>query len=169
MRAFPILSLLLLDCAAEPRSTESTGPTESVWPQRVTLVTTGAGVGSDSVQFADAAIIAGDGDLRLHQAMVLSIRSPTPESVCEKGKFAALDDIPTDLDACPAALSGTWGTAAYLDAATLHTSDESYAAGLGFLVRDRDHTALYRLRVVGDSYDAQGRSTVTFDYEPVPN
>jgi hypothetical protein len=99
---------------------------------------------------------------------VLSIRSPTPDSVCEKGKFAELGDIPTEVDTCPAALSGTWEKYAYLSATTLHTSEESFVVGLGLLLRNKEHTALYRARVVGDSYDAQGMSTATIDYEPVP-
>ncbi len=99
---------------------------------------------------------------------MLSIRSPTPESICEKGNFATLGDIPTALDTCPEALSGGWENYAYLSAATLHTTEESYAAGLGLLLWNKDHTALYRLRVVGDSYDAQGVTTATLDYEPVP-
>ena len=51
---------------------------------------------------------------------------------------------------------------------TLHTTEESYAAGYGLLLRDKEHKVLYRARVVGDSYNAQGGSTATIDYEPVP-
>lgn len=56
-----------------------------------------------------------------------------------------------DLDTCPAALSGTWEEFAYPSATTLHTSEESFVVGLGLLLWSKEHTALYRLRVVGDS------------------
>lgn len=163
MRAWLSLSLLFLaGCDMEAPPAPWTGP------KRVTLVTRAAGNESDGMQLADGAIVAGDGDLNLYQAMVLSLGSPTPGSLCEKGTFSALSDIPTDVDTCPAALSGTWGQRAYLGAAIVHTSEESDAIGLGLLVWNEEHTALYRLRVAGDSYDAQGVSTATFDYEPVP-
>ena len=68
----------------------------------------------------------------------------------------------------PTAPSGTREQFAYLSATSLHTTEESYVIGLGLLLWNREHTTLYRLRVVGDSYDAQGMSTATFDYEPVP-
>ncbi len=138
------------------------------WPKRVTLVTTIAATETGGVQLADGAIVAGEGDLSLYQSKVLSIRSLTADSVCEKGTYAALGDVPTDIDACPAALSGTWENFAYLSATTLHTTEESYVIGLGLLLWNKEHMVLYRVRVVGDSYDAQGMSTATLDYEPVP-
>ena len=163
MRVWLSLSLLCLGgCDME------TTPTPSAGPKRVTLVTQAVATESDGFQLEDGAIVADDGDLSLYQAMVLSLASPTPGSLCAKGKFAALSDIPAEVDTCPAALSGTWEQRAYLGSATLHTSEESTVIGLGLLVWNEEHTALYRLRVVGDSYDAQGVSTATFDYEPVP-
>ncbi len=149
-------------------STGSTGSSGSVWPKQVTLVREAIATQSDDVQLADGAILAGDGDLNLDQAMVLSLSSPTPESLCEKGKFPTLADIPTGVDTCPGSSLGSWQKRVYLSAASLHTSEELYVIGLGLLVRNKEHTALYRLRVVGDSYDAQGVSTATFEYEPVP-
>jgi hypothetical protein len=163
MRAWLSSSLLFLaGCDME------TTPTQPAWPKRVTLATPAVATQSDGVQLADGAIVADGGDLNLYQAMVLSLASPTPGSLCEKGEFTALSDIPVEVDTCPAALSGTWEQRTYLSAASLHTSEESYVIGLGLLVWDEEHTALYRLRVVGDSYDGQGVSTATFDYEPVP-
>lgn len=160
-RTWLSLSLLLLGgCQQET--------TPTAWPKRVTLETPGVATESDGVRLADGAIVADGGDLNLFQAMVLSLGSPTEGSVCAKGTFTALSDIPAEVDDCPAALSGTWEQRAYLSAASVHTSEESYVIGLGLLVRDEEHTALYRLRVAGDSYDAQGVSTATFDYEPVP-
>ena len=160
MRAWWMLPLFLGGCGAETSS-------EPAWPKRVTITTQGA-MGGDGVRLADGAIVAGGGDLRLYQAMVLSLRTPAADSLCEKGTFASLEEIPTAIDACPEAYGGAWGQHAYLSASTTHTSEESYVIGLGLLVRDEDHTVVYRLRIVGDSYDIQGRSTATFDYEPVP-
>lgn len=145
-----------------------TAPPQPTWPKRVTLVTDGAGTDSDGVELAGGTIVPGEGDLSLYQAMVLSIGSPAAESICEKGTFEALDDVPVDVDTCPAALTGTWEARAYLTAATVHPSEESTVIGLGLLVWDVDRAELYRLRIIGDSYDAQGTSTATFDYEPVP-
>jgi hypothetical protein len=163
MRAWLSMLLLFLSgCDMETTPTEWTGP------KRVTLVTQLAAAQSDGVHLADGAIVAGGGDLNLYQAMVLSLSSPTPDSLCDKGEFTALSDIPTEVDTCPAAPSGTWGQRAYLSGASLHTSEESYVIGLGLLVWNKEHTELYRLRIAGDSYDAQGVSTATFDYEPVP-
>ena len=168
-----VLSSFLVGCGMETTpigagSAGTSGSTEPAWPKRVTLVTQLGATQSNGVQLEEGDIIAGEGDLKLDQAMVLSIATPTPESLCEKGTFAALGDIPTAVDACPAAPTGTWEKRVYLSAASLHTSEESTVIGLGLLVRNEDHTALYRLRVVGDSYDAEGMSTATFDYEPVP-
>lgn len=167
MRAWLSLSLsssllLLAGCDVE------TTPTPPSWPKRVTLATQVAATESDGVRLEGGAVVADDGDLSLYQAMVLSLGSPSPGSVCAKGTFTVLGDIPAEVDTCPAALSGTWEQRAYLSAATVHPSEESTVIGLGLLVWDEEHTALYRLRVVGDSYDAQGVSTATFDYEPVP-
>lgn len=152
---------------AESTST-STGTMGEVWPKRVTLASSLGADQIDGVLLVDGVSVAGEGDLSLFTGKMLSIRSPTPESVCAKGTFAALADVPTDIDSCPAALGGTWEYFAYLSATTLHTTEESLAAGLGLLLWNKEHTALYRARVVGDSYDAQGMSTVTLDYEPVP-
>ena len=143
------------------------GGAVSMWPKRVTIVTPAHEIPSDGVKLADGAIVAGGGDLKLWQAYVLSLRSPTQGSLCVKGEFAALRDIPTELDTCPGALAGTWSPVAYLSAASQHTSEESYVIGLGLLVWNKEHTALFRLRVVGDSFD-KGAATATFDYEPAP-
>jgi hypothetical protein len=134
----------------------------------VTLVTKPSASLHGGVWLVDGAVTTGDGDLNLDQAQVLSIASPTPGSLCELGTFATLGDIPATADKCAGSLPGGWKQRAYLSATTLHTSDQSDVIGNGLLVRDAAHTALYRLRVVGDSYDAEGLSTATFDYEPVP-
>lgn len=149
-------------------SSTSTGTMGPMWPKRITLLSSFAADQSDGVQLSDGVTVVGEGDLSLTTSKVLSVRSPTPDSVCEKGKFEALGDVPTEIDSCPGALSGTWEKFAYLSATTLHTTEESYVIGLGLLLRSKEHTALYRARVVGDSYDAQGMATATIDYEPVP-
>lgn len=149
-------------------SAGSTGTMGPEWPKRITLVTHLAGNPGDGVRLADGMPVAGKGDLSLYQAMVLSIASPAPDSICEKGKFASLSDIPTEVDVCPEAYMGAWKQRTYLSASTVHTSEESYVIGLGLLLRNEEHTALYRVRVIGDSYDMEGKSTATLDYEPVP-
>ena len=133
-----------------------------MWPRRVTLTAPGVGMG-DFIRLSDG-VIADDGDLGVQQAMVISLRSATPESFCEKGtSFVSLAAIPIDVASCT-----DWGPVAYLSGTSIHASDESYRIGLGLLVRDAQHAALYRLRVVGDSYEATGVATATFEYEPVP-
>jgi hypothetical protein len=149
-------------------SAGSTGTMGPEWPKRITLVAPPAGNQGDGVQLADGVLVAGKGDLSLSQAMVLSIASPAPDSICEKGVFASLSDIPTEVDACPASLTGAWHQRAYLSASTVHTNEESTAIGLGLLLRNKEHTALYRVRVIGDSYGVGGPPTATLDYEPVP-
>ncbi|WP_437488879.1 hypothetical protein WME75_09605 [Sorangium sp. So ce1014] len=95
--------------------------------------------------------------------MVISLRSTAAESICERGtSFAALAEIPTDVDGC-----SSWTAFASLSGTSIHESDESYRIGLGLLVWDAEHAALYRLRVLGDSYDVTVGSTATFEYEPV--
>ncbi len=146
----------------------STGSMGPAWPKRIVLVNHAISNPGDSVRLEDASTVAGDGDVSLFAGKVLSIVSPTPESVCAKGTFPTLDDVPTAIDTCSGSLSKTWEHYAYLDAAWTHTTEESNAVGLGLLLRDKDHKVLYRARVVGDSYDPEGGSTATLDYEPVP-
>jgi hypothetical protein len=108
-----------------------------------------------------------ESDLDLYQSQILSIGTTGRELVCAKGTYASLSEIPTTTSECPGALSETWSSRAQLSAATIHKTSEAVSAGLGFLVWDRFETTLYRLRIVGDSYDVEGVSTATFDYEPI--
>lgn len=150
------------DASAEADADAGTIADAGMWPRRVTLTTLVVGEG-DFVRLSDGAL-ADDGDLGVQQAMVISLRSATAESLCEKGpSFASLAAIPTDLASCT-----DWVPVAYLSGTSIHESDESYSIGLGLLVRDAQHEALYRLRVLGDSYEATGVATATFEYEPVP-
>ncbi|WP_437289822.1 hypothetical protein [Sorangium sp. So ce406] len=126
----------------------------------MTSKTVGSG---EHVRLADGTV-SDAGDLGVQWAMVISLRSAAAESICERGtSFAALADIPTDVAGC-----SSWSPIAYLSATTIHESDESYRIGLGLLVWDAERAALYRLRVLGDSYDATAGATATFEYEPVP-
>lgn len=146
------------DASAEPEAEAEAG----MWPRRVTLTTPRVGEG-DVIRLSDG-VLADDGDLGVQQAMVISLRSATAESFCEKGtSFASLAAIPTDVASCT-----DWVPVAYLSGTSIHASDESSRIGLGLLVRDAPHAALYRLRIVGDSYEATGIATATFEYEPVP-
>ena len=91
----------------------STGTMGLMWPKRITLLSSFAADQSDGVQLSDGVTVAGEGDLSLFTSKVLSIRLPTPDSVCEKGTFEALSDVPAEIDSCPGALSGTWENFAY--------------------------------------------------------
>lgn len=132
-----------------------------MWPRTVTLTSQDIGTGN-YVRLSDGAV-SDVGDLGIQSSRVISLRSTAAESICERGtSFAALGDIPTDVDGC-----SSWTPIAYLSGTTIHESDESYRIGLGLLVWDAEHAALYRLRVLGDSYDVAAGSTATFEYEPV--
>lgn len=120
------------------------------------------------VRFSDGSLLGpDDADLFMNQARVISLASKGAESLCEKGVFDSIDDIPTTVDECPANTSGAWNARIYLSASTNHTTSESNRIGVGLLAWNTNHTALYKLLVVGDSYDFEGVSTVTFDYERV--
>ncbi|AUX22291.1 uncharacterized protein SOCEGT47_027920 [Sorangium cellulosum] len=142
--------------------TGTTPPSDpGAWPKTVTLAAQGIGVLGEHVRFSDGAV-SDAGDLGVHALRHVSLQSPVDGSICEMGtSFAGLADIPVDVAACP-----QWTSIAHLSATTVHESDESYRIGLGLLVWDAEHAALYRLRVLGDSHDAAARSTATFEYEP---
>ncbi|XXX79855.1 hypothetical protein WMF30_13880 [Sorangium sp. So ce134] len=141
----------------------STAPSDAgTWPRTVTLTAKEIGTG-DYVRLSDGTV-SDAGDLGIQSAMVISLRSAAPESICERGtSFAALADVPTDVAGC-----SSWAPIAYLSGTTIHESDESYRIGVGLLVWDAEHVTLYRLRVLGDSYDVTAGSTATFEYEPAP-
>lgn len=177
-------SLLFLACPPESSDEkDSPGTVESApdsaqdskedspagdWPKQIRLQTPEVGTDSPFLVLATGEQDVAAGDLNLYQGRVLSLTSPLDASVCVKGVFDQLSDIPTDPESCPADAEGAWRRFAYLDSSRTHTEAESTAIGLGLLVRDVDRTALYRLRVLGDSYSAEGISTVLFDYAPVP-
>jgi hypothetical protein len=134
----------------------------------ITLESRAVGHG-ESLRLADQRVLP-DGspaDLTLYQAMMLSLRSPQARSICTKGTFAALADIPTDLGSCPADLGGEWTQHAYLSGSYQHTAAQSTITGLGLLVRDQAQT-LFRVRVLGDSYSADGVARVVLEAERVP-
>ena len=177
-------SLLLIACTPESSGgKDSTNAVESApdsaedskadsgsdaWPKQIRLQTPEVGTDSPFLVLATGAHDEAAGDLNLYQGRVLSLSSSVDASVCAKGVFDQLADIPTDPESGPGDVEGAWRRCAYLDSARTHTEAESTAIGLGLLVRDVNHSALYRLRVLGDSYSTEGISTVLFDYEPVP-
>lgn len=165
MRNF-ILVLLLSGCSQPDVSTEvplpgsDGGATPVAWPRRVTVAAPlGAG---ERLQLADGGIVPAGGDLQLWEAMVVSLGASTPESICVKGRFTALDEVPTGDEQC---LNG----ARWTDRWTLGGSvvGINQFVGLSALVRNASHSATYRLRVVSDSLDASG-TKLTLDYELLP-
>ena len=146
-------------------SAEDSAPSD--WPRQVRLQTPEVGMDSPFVLLATGEQAPDAGDLNLYQGRVLSLISPVDNSVCAKGVYEQLSEIPADPESCPADVEGAWRNFAYLDSARIHTEAESYTIGLGLLVRDVDHTAVYRLRILGDSYSAEGVATVFFEYEPL--
>jgi hypothetical protein len=153
--------VMLMGCGDAAARADVDADTE-MWPRRVTLTTLEVGMG-ETIRLSDG-VITDDGDLRVQQAMVISLGSAAAESFCEKGtSFTSLDAIPTDVASCT-----DWQGVAYLSGASIHESDESNSIGLGLLVWDAQHESLYRLRVLGDSYEVPFVATATFEYEPVP-
>jgi hypothetical protein len=157
-----------VDSNPDSATDSPTDSEDSAWPKQIRLQTPEVGTESDFLVLATGEQDSTAGDLNLYQGRVLSLSSSVDASVCAKGVYEQLDDIPTDTESCPADVEGAWRRFAYLDSARIHTEAESYTIGLGLLVRDVEHTAVYRLRVLGDSYSAEGISTVFFDYAPVP-
>lgn len=154
------------DDTGAPVGEDDTGTKPSsepgAWPKTVTLAVQNIGEAGEHVRLSDGTV-SDAGDLGAHMSRSTYLRSPVEGSVCEVGaSFARLADIPTDVAAC-----SEWASLAHLSALTIHESDESYRIGLGLLVWDAEHGALYRLRVLGDSYDVTAGSTATFEYEPV--
>ena len=156
------------DSAEDSAEDSPTDSENSEWPRQVRLQTPGVAEDSAFVVLATGEQVAESGDLNLYQGRVLSLSSPVDASVCAKGVYDSLGDIPTDPEVCPGDVEGAWRRFAYLDSARIHTEAESYTIGLGLLVRDVGHTSVYRLRILGDSYSAEGISTVFFEYAPVP-
>ncbi|WP_438025609.1 hypothetical protein [Sorangium sp. So ce233] len=154
------------DDTGAPVGEDDTGtkPTSEpgAWPKTVTLAVQNIGEAGEHVRLSDGTV-SDAGDLGAHMSRSTYLQSPVEGSVCELGtSFAKLADIPTDVAAC-----SRWASRAYLSALSIHESNESYRIGIGLLVWDAERAALYRLRVLGDSYDVIAGSTATFEYEPV--
>lgn len=164
---------LFIACMAAPSPDKtSSGDVDTAQappePQTFTLITRPEQMHSDGFLLETGVLTLGSGDFFLNQSRVLSLITPTEDAICAKGHFGTFDAIPSDLEDCPAGLSGTWEGIVYLGGASIHTEAESFSAGLGGLVWDAAHAQLYRLYIVGDSYSAEGVSTVTFSFAPVP-
>lgn len=169
MQIHPLLFFLLLGSGCEssevildagtPSSDGQAMPASS--PRRITLARTFGGPGA-GLRLADGTLVSEGGDVQLFETMVVSLRTPSPESMCPKGTFASLDAVPTGAAECPH--GGGWNIAWTLGGSTLGIDQWIGAAAL---VRDASHSTTYRLRVVGDSLDGSGVK-LTFDYAPIP-
>lgn len=167
-----MLFIALLACT-EPspdKAPSNDGDTAQVAaePQTFTLITRPAEMHSDGFLMETGGLTLGSGDFFLNQSRVLTLISPTSDAICVKGVFETFEEIPSDLEDCPAGLSGSWEGYVYLGGASIHTEADSLYAGLGVLMWDAAHLQLYRLQIIGDSYSAEVVSTVTFRYAPVP-
>ena len=166
--ALAFLSIPQIACDTASNADDPTAADAGIaWPQRGVLTFSHNLSENPGIRLADGAAVIDGPDLDFYQSRVLSISTPNGARICAKGTFDSLREIPTNTDDCPGSSEATWSSRTYLSASTTHTSDESTSAGQGLLVWDKSETTLYRLRIIGDSYDAQGVSTATFDYEPV--
>jgi hypothetical protein len=161
--AIVLLGIFIAACGTDNRTVD--GP-------RVTLVASEVGIGEglDLATFSitDETASRGSVDFCLGWAMVISLRGKHDEMFCQKGRdYARIEDIPTDLDGCPAAYGMMWSSIAYLSGSARHTLEDSYVAGDGYLVRDRAGDKLYRMLVVGDAFDSEG-AVVVLEIAPVP-
>jgi hypothetical protein len=171
-----MLSKILAYCAAAALASWVAGcgsPSPDVaaatWPKKVTLeADITMTPGGDGIRLSDGARVTGQGDFNLQAAMVLRLQSPAEESFCSKDKYASLAEVPTDQNTCSAMFgeSTMWRSFLHLSGSGPHTNDESPFVGMGVLVRDASHQALYRMRILGDSYENL-HVTATFEYEPV--
>ncbi|WP_437631347.1 hypothetical protein [Sorangium sp. So ce854] len=119
-------------------------PDTGVWPRTVTLAVQDLGEVGEHVRLSDGAV-SDAGDLGVGLTRFTSLRSPVAGSICEVGRsFAELADIPTDV-----AARSEWFSVVNLTWIFTHESDGSEAIGVGLLVWDAEHGALYRLRVLG--------------------
>ncbi len=149
----------------------------SDWPKQIALTYRWdySELGLDTrsgVRLSDGSQVSPEeADIALTQAMVLSLYTQNLSATCLKGVFASLEDIPTSLDVCPnepiGPADGDWQGRIYLSASSIHEVGESQSIGLGALLWDRPATTLYRMRLLGDSYDEEGLSTAVLEYEPV--
>ena len=168
--SFLLAASLGLGCSGSGSASEApdAGVLLRCEPARVVLTHTFEDPSASGVRLSDATFTGPEGaDIFMNQAQVLSLGVFSGNSLCEKGIFDSIEDIPVSLDDCPASGSGAWTPRVYLSASTNHATAESERIGLGILAWNADRTALYKLLIVGDSYNAQGVSTVTFDYERV--
>tara|TARA_R110002096_G_scaffold16898_9_gene57953 strand:+ start:76057 stop:76623 length:567 start_codon:yes stop_codon:yes gene_type:complete len=165
---FLLAASLSAGCGGSASESPDAGGLLRCEPARVVLTHTFEDPSASGVRFSDATLTGPeDADIFMNQAQVLSLGMFSGNSLCEKGIFESIEDIPLNLDDCPASGSGEWTPRVYLSASTIHATPESERIGLGILAWNADRTALYKLLVVGDSYNTQGVSTVSFDYERV--
>ncbi len=166
--ALALLSMPQIACDTASNDQDPTAADAGItWPQRGVMTFSHEFGENPGIRLADGSPVIDGPDLDFYQSRVLSLSSPDGERICDKGSFDTLSEIPTNTNDCPGSSSAAWSSRIYLSASTTHSEDESTSIGQGLLVWDRSETTLYRLRITGDSYNAQGVSTATFDYEPV--
>jgi hypothetical protein len=142
------------------------------WPRRVVLSQwlpdAGGDYAHDNLGLADGVVGATPADLDVFSARSIGLDGGGPATLCEKGTFAALADVPVDPTGCPGSPGNAWQRLALFGATSLHTTEQSASTGTSMLARSAGGGPTYRLRILGDSYQASVLTTVTFDYEPVP-
>ena len=148
------------------------GTTLNVWPRRVVLSewvpAAGADLAHDHLRLADGVVGTEAADLTVFAARSIGIDGGAAGTLCEKGVFASLAEVPVGATDCPLSTANAWERFALFGATSRHTTEQSTSVGTSLLARSAGGGPLYRLRIVGDSYEASFATTVTFDYEPVP-
>ena len=177
-----LLGLLLAGCnqsglpldlgTRADRSMALDGTISQAWPRRVVLSqrlpATGGDYVYDYLRLADGLVAGAPGDLNVFTARSIGFDGHSAMALCEKGPHASLASVPVDTADCPLSLDNAWHRFALFGETSPHTTEQSRSAGWSMLVRSGDGGPVYRLRIVGDSYDASVLTSVTFDYEPVP-
>lgn len=176
VRALPFVLLVATACtdraASDAQDDGSDGRGDDDGVARVTLQA-GFDVSEIAVTLATAEVQAlapntaggrdhGTVDLGVAVAQVLSLGSirgePDAALLCERGTFASIEDIDGDQDACE------WTPRIYLAANTGDTAFLDELVGTGLLATDGDPSGLYRLWIVGGTFDANV-FTLTLDLE----
>lgn len=141
----------------------------SLQTRSVLLTNQQVGPAGEGYRLSDGAVLPGtqSADFYVNTSRVLSLLSSAPETFCEKGKLATLEEISTNQAQCGLSGQSGWTSFFGLGGSGTHTEQQSTSIGQSMLVRDATHQALYRLRITGTSY-LQGVSTVRFDVARVP-
>lgn len=141
----------------------------SLQPRSVLLTNPQLGAAGEGYRLSDGVVLPSGqiADFYVNTSRVLSLLSSAPETFCEKGKLATLEEISTTQTQCGTTGQSGWSSFFGLGGSGTHTEQQSTSIGQSMLVRDATHQALYRLRITGTSY-LQGVATVRFDVARVP-